>query len=104
MGSIVKLQPATPSKLAAAEKVSGPAMTRALNLLLDHGYITREPCPNDGRQVLISISEHGQEALIHERQRRDAWLDTRLSTFTAEERATLRAATELLDRLVEDEV
>lgn len=103
MGAVLSLQPATPSQIAAVERVSGPAMTRTLKCLIEKGHLTRRPHPDDGRQVLIEVSEQGQAALADERQRRDAWLDERLKSLTVEERAHLRAAAPLLMTLAEDE-
>ncbi|TXJ06078.1 MAG: MarR family transcriptional regulator [Aeromicrobium sp.] len=103
MAAIVQLRQSTPSQLAVAEKVSGPAMTRTLNCLEKTGYIARFPHPTDGRQVLIEVSPAGREALADERQRRDAWLDARLKTLSSDDRATLRNAIKILDQLIEDE-
>lgn len=102
MGTILGHQPATPSHIAAVERVSGPAITRTLNCLADLGYITRSPHPDDKRQVLISISDQGHEALAYERQRRDAWLHAQLEKLSLEERSQLRSATDLLNRIIEE--
>lgn len=103
MGSILRMDNPSPSQLAAAEKISGPAMTRTLNCLEDHGYISRSPHPDDGRQVIVHVSESGLAALDDERQRRDAWLDERLKCLSSEERTHLRNTIKILDQLIEDE-
>lgn len=103
MGSILRLEKPTPSQLAAIEKISGPAMTRTLNCLEEAGYVSRTPHPDDGRQVQIEVSESGHDALVHERQRSDAWLDERLKCLDVDERAQLRGAIKILERLIEDE-
>ncbi len=102
LGSVHVLGSSTPSQIAARERVSQPSVTRTLNCLLRDDLITKSPHPHDGRQVLIAISDLGDKRLVEERHRRDLWLEKRLATLTADERALLREATELLVRLRDD--
>jgi DNA-binding MarR family transcriptional regulator len=99
LGSIRQLGRATPSAIAAHERVQPPSMTRTLTGLADAGLVTREPHPDDGRQVLVSVSPEGLAVLAAERGRRDQWLAHELATLTAAERTTLREAAALLERL-----
>jgi DNA-binding MarR family transcriptional regulator len=99
LGSILKLGPSTPSAIAAHERVQPPSITRTLTCLVDEGLAIREPHPDDGRQVLISVSDKGDAVLAEERNRRDEWLAQRLADLTTAERKTLREATALLERL-----
>ena len=99
LGSIMKVGPATPSAIAAHERVRPPSITRTLNCLVDEGLVTREQHPDDGRQVLISLSGKGEEVLAEERARRDLWLAHRLAELTTDERAVLRRAADLLEGL-----
>jgi DNA-binding MarR family transcriptional regulator len=101
LGAIVKIGPATPTVIAAHERVQPPSITRTLTCLVDDGYAIREPHPDDGRQVLVSISGKGEAVLAEERGRRDEWLARRLVELSTAERKTLREATALLDRLAE---
>jgi DNA-binding MarR family transcriptional regulator len=99
LGSILKLGPSTPSAIAAHERVQPPSITRTLTCLVDEGLAIREPHPDDGRQVLISVSDKGDAVLAEERVRRDEWLAQRLAELTTAERKILREATALLERL-----
>jgi DNA-binding MarR family transcriptional regulator len=99
LGSVLKIGPATPSAIAAHERVQPPSITRTLTCLVDEGLAIREPHPHDGRQVLISISDKGDAVLAEERDRRDEWLARRLADLTTPERTTLREATALLEKL-----
>lgn len=101
LGTVLVMGPATPSAIAAREGVRPPSVTRTLNCLVDDGYVVREPHPDDRRQVLVRLSDKGEAMLIEERNRRNAWLDTRLARFTVEERATLRKASDLLEKLAQ---
>ena len=89
----------TVGELAATERVRPPSMTRTVNCLEEGGHVSRRPHDTDGRQVLVAISGHGTETLLADRARRDAWLATRLRELTADERAILRKAAPILDRL-----
>jgi DNA-binding MarR family transcriptional regulator len=99
LGAICVLGTATPSAIAAHERVRPPSITRTLTCLVDDGYAVRQPHPDDGRQVLVSLSEQGQAVLAAERARRDQWLAHRLAGLTTAERTTLRQAAALMERL-----
>ena len=89
----------TPGELAAHEKVQPPSMTRLLAALEASGYVSRQPHPTDGRQVLMALSRDGQALLREDRRRRDAWLAQRLRDLAPGELAVLREAAGILDRL-----
>lgn len=99
LNTIVKIGPATPSAIAAHERVQPPSITRTLACLVNKGFAIREPHPDDGRQVLMSVSDQGEAMLREERDRRDEWLARRLGELTTPERKALREATALLERL-----
>jgi DNA-binding MarR family transcriptional regulator len=86
-------------ELASHERVQPPSMTRTVNALEEGGYVTRRPHETDGRQVVVGLSARGRTTLLADRARRDAWLARRLRELTAAERAVLREAAPLLERL-----
>jgi len=89
----------TIGQLAAAERVQPPSMTRTVTCLERDGLVERLHTPDDGRQVVIRLSPAGHDALMADRRRRDAWLNKRLRELTPEDRAVLRAAAPILERL-----
>ena len=89
----------TVGTLAAHERVQPPSMTRTVNCLVDEGYAVRRPHATDGRQVLVDLTEKGREILLADRRRREAWLAQRLRELTPDERALLREAAPLIQRL-----
>lgn len=101
LGAVALLGPATPGSIASHEQVRPPSVTRMLNQLTESGYIRRLPDPQDGRQVLVEISDEGHSRLAQERQRRDAWLQEQLDQLSDSERELLRAAAPLLRRIAE---
>ncbi|MBO3748923.1 MarR family transcriptional regulator [Streptosporangiaceae bacterium NEAU-GS5] len=89
----------TPGELADQEKVQPPSMTRVIANLEERGLVARSPHPNDRRQVTVSVTEAGAELLKEERRLKEAWLHQRIKELTAEERASLRAAAPVLEKL-----
>jgi len=74
-----------------------------LAVLEERGLVLRRPHPTDGRQALVELTGAGRELLHHEVLAREAWLARRLAELTDDERATLRAASAVIDRLVASE-
>ncbi len=88
-------------ELAQQERVQPPSMTRTVNCLEEGGFVARRPHDTDGRQVLVALSGSGKETLLADRARRDAWLSMKLRDLTPAERAVLRAAAPILERLAQ---
>jgi len=95
--------PMSPGELASHERVQPPSMTRVLAVLEERGLVLRRPHPTDGRQALVELTDAGRELLHGEVVAREAWLARRLAELTDDERATLRAASAVIDRLVASE-
>ncbi|GII65197.1 MarR family transcriptional regulator [Sphaerisporangium krabiense] len=89
----------TPGELAELEKMQPPSMTRVIAALEHRGLLARTPHPTDRRQVTISVTEAGRGLMKEERRRKEAWLAMRLMELSPEERATLRAAAPILEKL-----
>lgn len=101
LGTVSRCEPATPGHIAAEEGVKPPSVTRILNQLAEADYVSRIPHPQDGRQVLVQLSEYGRERLEAENQRRNAWLQEQLEVLDVKDRALLRDAAAVLARLAE---
>ena len=94
--------PATTSALAAAELVRPQSMAQTLAELGTAGLVARRPDPEDGRQILIELTDRGRAILAEDRARREGWLATVIEAdLTAEEQAVLLEAIEILRRLGE---
>ncbi len=76
-------------------------MTRKVNMLEEGGYVARRAHETDGRVVVVTLTERGRETVEADRKRRDEWLARQLRELTPEERAVLRAAAPILQRLSE---
>lgn len=93
--------PLSAGDLAAREHVRPPSMTRIIAALQRMGMIDRKTNPEDGRQVLVDLTAAGTARADAEGAARERWLAQKLSTMTPEERALLREAAALLNRLAE---
>lgn len=89
----------TPGELASHEKVQPPSMTRVIAALVDAQLVGREPHPTDRRQVVLSATQAGRDLVNKVRHRREAWLARRLEDLSPQERAALRAAAPVLEKL-----
>jgi DNA-binding MarR family transcriptional regulator len=89
----------TPHGLAASEKMRPPSMTRIVAALADQGLLNRAPHPTDGRQVVLTVTDEGRKLITETRRRKQAWLAQRLKELTGEERAILRQAAPILEKL-----
>jgi DNA-binding MarR family transcriptional regulator len=89
----------TPGELAEREKVQPPSMTRVIAALEERGLVMRAAHLTDRRQVVLTVTDEGRTVVQRSRRRRDAWLAKRLKELTPQERATLRAAAPILEKL-----
>ena len=89
----------TPGELAEHEKVQPPSMTRVIAALAEWQLVRRAPHPSDRRQVVLTVTDGGRDLVHKVRRRREAWLARKLAELSPEERATLRAAAPILEKL-----
>ena len=99
LGSLYRYGALTVGELAALEMVQPPSMTRTVTCLQDEGHVVRRPHETDGRQVVVELTDTGRGTVLADRRSRDAWLARRLSDLTPHERAVLREAAPILERL-----
>src|SRR5215472_13665097 len=92
--------PATPSILAAKERISPQSMGAILVSLEALGLVLCTPDSNDGRRLVISPTEAGLQVIHGARRQKEERLAQALAdNFTAEEQQVLNAALPLLERL-----
>lgn len=101
MSTIERYGPLTPSELASRERIQRPTATRLIARLEQDGLIIRTPDPVDRRSCMISVSPTGAAELKTARTRKDAFLEARLAQLSAEDRATIARAADLLEELLQ---
>jgi DNA-binding MarR family transcriptional regulator len=99
LGSLHRHGALTVGELATLERVQPPSMTRTVTCLEELGHVSRRKHETDGRQVVVELTDTGRETVLADRRRRDAWLARRLTELTPHERAVLREAAPILERL-----
>lgn len=92
----------TPGALAMRERVRPPSMTRVIASLVDLGFVARKAHPDDGRQVLVSVSDAGRQLIEVERRASQEWLKARLAQLQPEQRNTLLVAADLMSAIVDE--
>ena len=75
-------------------------MSRTVSRLVDLGLVERSADAQDGRVVMLSLTQRGGEVIAQERAQRDAWMAVRLERLSEDDQAVLRRATVLLERVV----
>src|SRR3954468_7639779 len=91
--------PLTPSELATRERIQRPTATRVLARLEEAGLIERTADPTDRRSTLVVASAAGRAFLAEVRERKDAYLATRLDSLSPDDLATLERAAGILERV-----
>ncbi|MGO9889223.1 MAG: MarR family winged helix-turn-helix transcriptional regulator [Solirubrobacteraceae bacterium] len=94
--------PATAAALARLEQISPQSIGATLAALEARGLLTRTPDPDDGRRVILSITDAGLGVLRDRRNARTEQLARALSSgFTPDELDQLMAVAPLLERLAQ---
>jgi DNA-binding MarR family transcriptional regulator len=99
LSALDRHQAMTPGELADHEKVQPPSMTRVIAVLEERNLVLRSPHPTDRRQAVLTVTGEGRALVQRVRRRKDAWLARQMTELTAAERATLRAAVPILEKL-----
>ena len=92
--------PATSSDLAKQDRISPQSMGATLAALEQRGLIERHRDPEDGRRIVLSISDAGRQVVNDRRGARTEQIAAALRAgFTAGELGQLLHAAPLLERL-----
>ncbi len=93
--------PTTGSALARAEAMRPQSMGAIIAALETAGYVAGAPDPSDGRQTILSLTDHFRDRVSAGRAVRQDWLlRTLQARLTAQEQHQLAGAVELLNRLL----
>ena len=102
LGRLERSGPATSSDLARLDRISPQSMGVTVASLLERGLIERSRDPEDGRRIVLSITEAGRRTLGDKRGARTEHIAAALRDgFSEDELRQLEGATALLERLAE---
>ena len=94
--------PATSAELARLDGISPQSMGVTVAALLDRGLTERTRDPEDGRRIVLSVTEAGRQVVHDKRGARTEQIAAALTCgFTDDELRLLQAAAPLLERLAE---
>jgi DNA-binding MarR family transcriptional regulator len=99
MAGIERLGPQRLTVLAAREGVTQPAMTQLISRLEESGLVRREASREDGRVVMVAITDEGRAMLARRRVGRTERLTGILAQLGPDHRAALASALPALDAL-----
>ena len=100
LATIERAGPLTLGELAEHEGVQPPTITAAVGKLEDCGFVDREVDPSDRRVTRVIVSPDGKRLLARVRTRKTAYLRRHLEQLEEEDRETLAAAADILERLL----
>jgi DNA-binding MarR family transcriptional regulator len=100
--SILSEGPRTITELTELEGIAQPTMTLLVKRIQEKGWVRREGLPEDGRVVVVSLSEAGRTAQQKFRAQFLAALRADLQELSDQQLGQLSAATETLDSFVDD--
>jgi len=98
---LAKHGPQSAGALSEHDRVSAPSMTRTLGALVETGLVSRTTAPDDGRKVLIDLTDTGRRIVAETRERRIAWFNRQLESLSADEQRTLLAASPIIRALAD---
>ena len=105
LGRIIDEGPTTAAALAAGEHVTQQAIAQSLATLKGRGLVQKQADPSDGRKSLVSATGAGRKLRDSITVSRDEWITQAIdAAVKPEERALLREAIELLERIADVEV
>ncbi|MFJ9246690.1 MarR family winged helix-turn-helix transcriptional regulator [Streptomyces sp. NPDC101776] len=95
--------PTTSSALAREAQITAQAMGATLSSLRTRGLVERRPDPDDGRRVVLTVTDAGRQALKNKRNARAELLGRAMTSgaFTQAELEQLAATAPLLERLAQ---
>ena len=101
LSTVERHGPLTPSELASRERIQRPTATRVLARLEEQGLISRTTDVWARRSSLGEATAAGRELLAELRTRKTAFLAARIEELSAEDRATLERAADILAGMID---
>lgn len=100
LGYLDREGPLSTSELATRQRVRHQSMSRTVGQLITVGLIASRRHPQDGRKILLTLTEAGRTEIEAQRTRRADWLaDAIASELAPDEQRALADVIPLLSRL-----
>ncbi|UWQ96398.1 MarR family transcriptional regulator [Rhodobacteraceae bacterium M385] len=91
------------SQLSGVLRVSNGNVTGIVDRLAEDGLLVRVPVPGDRRASVVRLTKRGVEEFARQAAAHEAWIDSMLGGFAAEEAAEIGARLETLEAKLQSE-
>ncbi|MEI7988667.1 MAG: MarR family transcriptional regulator [Chloroflexota bacterium] len=91
------------SELADAKHISRPAISQAVDILVEKGLITRQQNVEDRRYVQLELTQNGDTLLNAIFKENRAWMKEKLAPLSLEELNSILLSMEVLKKVFEQE-
>jgi DNA-binding MarR family transcriptional regulator len=99
MSRLAEAGPLTTADLARAEAVKPQSMGATLVPLEQEGLVARDAHPTDGRQMLVRLTQKGEDVRRSNKLATRNWLTAAIGRLPPDERHTLAAAVKIMQQL-----
>lgn len=89
------------SELATARNISRPAISQAVDILVNKGLLTRVQSPQDRRYVELTLTGEGNHLLDTVFKETRVWMKERMRSLTAQELETIAEAMKIMNKIIE---
>ncbi len=89
------------SELATAKNISRPAISQAVDILVNKGLLMRAQSTQDRRYVELSLTDSGNALLDTVFKETRGWMKKRMNALSAEELETIAKAMEAMKKMLE---
>ena len=89
------------SELATAKNISRPAISQAVDVLVNKGLLTRVQSTHDRRYVKLALTAEGNALLDTVFKETRGWMKDRMHTLTVGELETIAKAMEVMKKMME---
>lgn len=89
------------SELAAARNISRPAISQAVDILVNKGLLTRVQSTQDRRYVELALTDEGHHLLDTVFKETREWMKERMRGLTARELETVADAMDIMKKIIE---
>ena len=89
------------SELATAKNISRPAISQAVDVLVNKGLLTRVQSTKDSRYLELALTDEGNRLLETVFKETREWMKERMRALTAQELETIAEAMEIMKKIME---
>jgi DNA-binding MarR family transcriptional regulator len=91
------------SELAKKRNISRPAVSRAVDNLVNLGYVERFPLLHDRRYIRLELTASGQQLLEQQKASIHSWMASKLAALSEDQLLTIITGLDLLHTTFEEQ-